>query len=278
MTDHALMAMELTREALALGLMTYTPGELRRLDNREAWHAHAPPRKEPRTPRSQRPQCGATTRRGTPCKARAVPGSARCRVHGGLSTGPRTDAGREAIRVSNRRRTIVADLVELEPAMNEIRRRQWAAAILELDAGGTRATAGEAAGVTATTIARWCKVDAFEALTRAGQRLRRRQAPAERSMNIESTCIDSWTMPDFDLAELLDADPLEGLDLSIPESLLEDLKLPELEPLDLDALLADVGDLLADLPTLDLDKLLEDLEVPDIDLADLVDLVSPPRW
>ena len=241
MTDYALVAMQLTREALDHGLMTYTPRELRSLDNREAWHARATDRKEPRTPRSKRPRCGAQTRRGKPCSARAVPGSARCRVHGGLSTGPRTDDGREAIRVSNRRRAVLADLVELDPDMNEIRRRQWAAAILDLAAGGTRATAGEAAGVTEQTIGRWCKVDTFDdTLTRAGQRLRRRQQAAERSMNIESTCIDLGPMPDLDLAELLAADPLEGLDLSIPENLLEDLKLPELEPLDLDAILAEL--------------------------------------
>jgi hypothetical protein len=28
----------------------------------------------------------------------------RCKLHGGLSTGPRTESGRDAIRASNRRR------------------------------------------------------------------------------------------------------------------------------------------------------------------------------
>ena len=32
------------------------------------------------------------------------PVNGRCRVHGGLSTGPRTEEGLEAIRESNRRR------------------------------------------------------------------------------------------------------------------------------------------------------------------------------
>jgi len=43
--------------------------------------------------------CGAKTRCGTPCQG---PGMAngRCRTHGGTSTGPRTDAGIEAIRRS----------------------------------------------------------------------------------------------------------------------------------------------------------------------------------
>ena len=260
-TDYHRELLRLRRQAMGLGLLPSSARKWRSLDNSEAWHAQASPRKEPRTPRSQRPRCGARTRKGTPCKTRVRHGLTRCRLHGGASTGPRTDDGREAIRASNRRRAIVADLAELVPAMNEIRRRQWAAAILDLAAGGTRATAGEAAGVTAQTIGRWCKVDTFDdTLTRAGQRLRRRQQAAERSVHIESTCIDPWTMPDFDLAELLDADPLEGLDLSIPENLLEDLKLPELEPLALDALLADVGQWVAELPTFELDKLLEGLD------------------
>lgn len=279
-TDYALKLLELTREALARGFLTYTSRELRKLDNREAWHAQATPRKEPRMPRSQRPPCAAQTRRGTPCKARVVEGANRCRVHGGLSTGPRTEAGHEAIRVSNRRRAVLADLAELEPAMNEIRRRQWAAAILELAAGGSRAAAGEAAGVTAATIARWCKVPAFDdALTRAGQRLRRRQEAAARSMDttpaVESTCNDPWTMPDFDLAELLGGDPLEGLGMDFELSPLEDFDLsaldfepPPLEDFDVEDLLADVGQWVAELPTFDLEKLLDGLPtLEDLDLA-----------
>lgn len=63
------------------------------------------------TPKHERPRCGALTRAGTPCQARAVwgaeqdrPVNGRCRFHGGLSTGPRTAAGRDRIRESNRRR------------------------------------------------------------------------------------------------------------------------------------------------------------------------------
>ncbi|WP_315901688.1 HGGxSTG domain-containing protein [Ruegeria arenilitoris] len=40
-------------------------------------------------PKSQRPVCGAKTRSGGRCKARVVPGKRRCRLHGGLSTGPK---------------------------------------------------------------------------------------------------------------------------------------------------------------------------------------------
>ena len=49
-------------------------------------------------------RCGALTRRGTPCQCASEPGRDRCKLHGGKSTGPRTEAGREAIRESNRRR------------------------------------------------------------------------------------------------------------------------------------------------------------------------------
>lgn len=40
-----------------------------------------------------KPRCGAKTRKGTPCRCKALP-SGRCRFHGGLSTGPVTAAGR----------------------------------------------------------------------------------------------------------------------------------------------------------------------------------------
>src|SRR5580704_886479 len=45
------------------------------------------------------PRCGARTRSGTPCKGPAMP-NGRCRMHGGLSTGPKTEAGKAAIRAS----------------------------------------------------------------------------------------------------------------------------------------------------------------------------------
>ena len=53
---------------------------------------------------SRRPLCGAKTRKGTPCAALAVEGRARCRFHGGCSTGPKTAEGRARIAESNRRR------------------------------------------------------------------------------------------------------------------------------------------------------------------------------
>lgn len=51
-----------------------------------------------------KPFCGAKTRRGTPCKCRALDGKRRCALHGGKSTGPKTKAGRAAIAAANRAR------------------------------------------------------------------------------------------------------------------------------------------------------------------------------
>jgi hypothetical protein len=44
-------------------------------------------------------RCGAKTRRGTLCQCRAMP-NGRCRLHGGLSTGPKTEKGIERIRAA----------------------------------------------------------------------------------------------------------------------------------------------------------------------------------
>ncbi|WP_317510755.1 HGGxSTG domain-containing protein [Roseovarius litoreus] len=51
-----------------------------------------------------RPGCGAKTNAGEACQARVVPGKRRCRMHGGLSTGPKTEKGRERIRQAQKRR------------------------------------------------------------------------------------------------------------------------------------------------------------------------------
>lgn len=65
----------------------------------------------PKLPRSKRGTCGAKTRKGSPCQAPPVwnkitdkPRNGRCKLHGGLSTGPKTEAGKEAIRASNKSR------------------------------------------------------------------------------------------------------------------------------------------------------------------------------
>jgi hypothetical protein len=55
-------------------------------------------------PRTERPRCGALTRAGGICRAQALLNAAgqpgRCRMHGGMSTGTRTEEGKAA----NRRR------------------------------------------------------------------------------------------------------------------------------------------------------------------------------
>jgi transcriptional regulator with XRE-family HTH domain len=48
--------------------------------------------------------CAAKTRKGTPCKAKSEPGKKRCRFHGGLSTGPKTEEGRRRIAEAQRSR------------------------------------------------------------------------------------------------------------------------------------------------------------------------------
>jgi DNA-binding transcriptional regulator YiaG len=57
---------------------------------------------QPTTTPDQR--CGARTRKGTPCKCKALPGKQRCKFHGGMSTGPKTAEGRARIAEAPRRR------------------------------------------------------------------------------------------------------------------------------------------------------------------------------
>jgi len=39
-------------------------------------------------------RCGAKTRAGTPCKIKSIYANSRCKLHGGLSTGPRSAEGK----------------------------------------------------------------------------------------------------------------------------------------------------------------------------------------
>lgn len=48
--------------------------------------------------------CGAKTKAGGPCQRPAVSGKRRCRLHGGLSTGPKTAEGKAKIREANLKR------------------------------------------------------------------------------------------------------------------------------------------------------------------------------
>jgi hypothetical protein len=69
-------------------------------DDEEWWHDWV----EPSERRKDRPRCGAKNRAGWSCLMRVEPGKARCRFHGGLSTGPKTEAGRARIAHAQRRR------------------------------------------------------------------------------------------------------------------------------------------------------------------------------
>ena len=51
-----------------------------------------------------RSRCGAKTRKGEACKRRGTGAGGRCPNHGGMSTGPRTSAGRVRIAEAQRRR------------------------------------------------------------------------------------------------------------------------------------------------------------------------------
>ncbi len=61
-------------------------------------------------PRAERPRCGARTRAGGRCKAQALRNksgaSGRCRMHGGLSCGPITEAGKAATALRAREEMI----------------------------------------------------------------------------------------------------------------------------------------------------------------------------
>ena len=55
----------------------------------------------------QRPRCLAYARTtGRPCQAKVVPGRTRCKLHGGASTGPRTEAGRRRVGEAARARML----------------------------------------------------------------------------------------------------------------------------------------------------------------------------
>lgn len=55
-------------------------------------------------PEDKRPRCGAKVKSGSLCDKPVVPGKRRCRLHGGLSTGPKTEKGRAKIQEVQRQR------------------------------------------------------------------------------------------------------------------------------------------------------------------------------
>ncbi len=55
-------------------------------------------------PRRRPQRCGAKTRKGQPCRCKALPGKRRCKFHGGMSTGPRTPEGKAKVAEATRLR------------------------------------------------------------------------------------------------------------------------------------------------------------------------------
>lgn len=47
--------------------------------------------------------CNAKTRKGTPCQIRTIYKNGRCKLHGGLSTGPKTKKGKAASRLNGKK-------------------------------------------------------------------------------------------------------------------------------------------------------------------------------
>lgn len=126
-----------------------------------------------KVPKSQRPVCGAKTRAGGTCKAKAVPGKSRCRLHGGLSTGPKTATGRAAIAEANRRRrkhpapVASGDTQEAVSAPQPLTSAQERAAILLGIDELNDADIAQEVGVSRRTLARWKNLPAFDARVQA---------------------------------------------------------------------------------------------------------------
>lgn len=75
--------------------------------------------------------CGAKTRKGTPCKRRDLYSSGRCKLHGGLSTGPKTAEGKA--RVGRKR---AYEVGKDKTRVTEVRSEE-----VRSDAGGWRTVA-----------------------------------------------------------------------------------------------------------------------------------------
>lgn len=69
------------------------------------------------------PRCGAKTRSGDPCKSPAIHGKARCRMHGGKSTGrpstPRSEFRKLFLAEKRKYRDMLKELKSLTDALNQ---------------------------------------------------------------------------------------------------------------------------------------------------------------
>lgn len=69
-------------------------------------------------------QCGAKTRKGTPCKGFAMK-NGRCKLHGGKSTGPKTDEGKARIAAAHwkhglRSKTYIREMKKLRKELQRM--------------------------------------------------------------------------------------------------------------------------------------------------------------
>jgi hypothetical protein len=81
------------------------------------------------------PRCGAKRRDGGSCQQPAMP-NGRCRMHGGLSTGPRTEAGRAKARRARWRHGHYSAEARMERRQARAERAQTAALIRFLESLG----------------------------------------------------------------------------------------------------------------------------------------------
>lgn len=62
--------------------------------------------------KEKRSICGAKTRKGEPCLNKSEPGRARCKFHGGKSTGPKSEEGRARIAEAQKKRWTKFNCIE----------------------------------------------------------------------------------------------------------------------------------------------------------------------
>lgn len=68
------------------------------------------------------PRCGARTRKGTPCRAPAVHGKARCRMHGGAKGSGAPVGNSNALKHGNYTREAIAERRQLRALIRQMER------------------------------------------------------------------------------------------------------------------------------------------------------------
>ena len=76
---------------------------------------------------------GPKTRRGTPCQCPGMKTNSRCRVHGGLSTGPKTPEGIERIRQSRTKHGMYSQRFKAQRAQGRETMRRLKALVQALE-------------------------------------------------------------------------------------------------------------------------------------------------